>query len=64
MSHLHRFFASPEDGDPGLAVLRNDEAHHAIHVVRLRPGDRVEVIDGHGYSWAGEIAATPLVAGY
>ncbi len=55
MPHRHRFFASPESGNPSLAILRDEEAHHAIHVVRLRPGERVEVIDGQGHSWNGEV---------
>jgi 16S rRNA (uracil1498-N3)-methyltransferase len=57
MPHLHRFFASPEDDDPHRAVLRDEEAHHAIHVVRLKAGDRVEVLDGRGRRWPGTIAA-------
>lgn len=55
MPHLHRFFASPEVGNPSIAILRDEEAHHAIHVVRLRPHERVEVIDGQGHSWTGEV---------
>jgi 16S rRNA (uracil1498-N3)-methyltransferase len=57
MPHLHRFFAAPESDDPHRAVLRDEEAHHAIHVVRLKAGDRVEVLDGRGRRWPGTIAA-------
>ncbi|GMV93283.1 MAG: ribosomal RNA small subunit methyltransferase E [Candidatus Hydrogenedentota bacterium] len=55
MPHLHRFFATPEDDDPGRAILRDEEAHHAIHVVRLKPGDEIAVFDGQGRTWIGEI---------
>ena len=57
MAHLHRFFATPEDNDPSAAILRDEEAHHAIHVVRLRVGDCVEVMNGRGHSWTGTIAS-------
>lgn len=55
MPHLHRFFATPEDEDPNYAVLRDEEAHHALHVVRLKAGDAVAVFDGQGRIWTGEI---------
>jgi len=55
--HVHRFFAAPEDSDPGIAILRDEEAHHAIHVVRLRGGDQVEMFDGLGRSWTATVAS-------
>ena len=45
---MHRFYLPPEQttGDPLL--LRDREAHHAAHVLRLKAGDTVEVLDGVG----------------
>ncbi len=55
MPHMHRFFGKPDRDAPGRATLRDEEAHHAIHVVRLKAGDDVEVFDGQGQIWTGEI---------
>ena len=40
-------------GEPrhGEARLRASEARHAVHVVRIRPGDRIWGLDGAGRSW-------------
>lgn len=32
-------------------VLRDEEAHHALHVVRVKAGDAIEVFDGTGNAW-------------
>lgn len=37
--------------------MGGDEAHHALHVVRVRPGDPVALFDGHGREISGEVAA-------
>lgn len=55
MPHLHRFFATPNPEDSSRATLRDEEAHHAIHVVRLREGEEVQVFDGRGRRWDGAI---------
>ncbi|HOH51592.1 MAG TPA: hypothetical protein PLI98_12715, partial [Candidatus Hydrogenedentes bacterium] len=55
MPHTHRFYC------PGLAAtapgtefpLPKEEARHAVAVLRLRPGDRLEVFDGLGLSGSG-----------
>ena len=38
------------------ANLSGSEAHHLIHVLRARSGDRVELIDGSGRVWTGEVS--------
>lgn len=46
---MHRFYLPPEqcrDTDP---VLEGREAHHALHVLRVRGGERVIVLDGAGH---------------
>jgi 16S rRNA (uracil1498-N3)-methyltransferase len=48
MPHEHRFYLSPEALVEGPATLAGHEAHHALHVVRVRPGDAVRVFDGAG----------------
>lgn len=39
-------------------VVRGDEAHHLLRVVRMRPGDPVRVFDGRGREWQATVAAT------
>jgi len=42
---MHRFFL-PSFPQPTLSA---DEAHHALHVLRLKVGDTVNVFDGRGH---------------
>lgn len=42
---MHRFFLP----DFQHLALSSAEAHHAIHVLRLKPGDLVNVFDGRGH---------------
>ena len=51
MSHIYRFYACPEVGDDSAVVLRDEEAHHALHVLRIKVGQEVHVFDGQGRSW-------------
>ena len=53
-TRIHRFHA--EDLSRPLVRLAGPEGHHAFHVLRLRPGDAVELFDGRGRSAAGRIA--------
>src|SRR5258706_6232053 len=45
---MHRFYLAPgqKAGEP--LTLTGPEAHHALHVLRLRPGERVVILDGTG----------------
>jgi len=43
---MHRCFA-PLDGSSSC-LLPDEEAHHLVHVLRMREGDAVEVTDGKG----------------
>jgi 16S rRNA (uracil1498-N3)-methyltransferase len=56
MSHLHRFYISPEADADREIVLSNEEAHHALHVVRLRPGERALLFDGCGREIEGVVS--------
>lgn len=51
-----RFHAESLDAD--AVTLAGAEAHHALNVVRVRPGEPVELFDGRGGSAAGVVAET------
>jgi 16S rRNA (uracil1498-N3)-methyltransferase len=46
MPSIHRFFVASLDGD--VIDIQDSEAHHLIHVLRLGPGTKVELLDGRG----------------
>ena len=48
MAHVHRFYIPPETPETEEVVLTDVEAHHALHVVRVQPGDEVVLFDGAG----------------
>lgn len=45
---MHRFFLPPEQCRGQSLQLDGREAHHALHVLRLKRGDPVTVLDGAG----------------
>src|SRR5512144_1630043 len=45
---MHRFFLAPEASRSENLTLEGSEAHHALHVLRVRQGERVTVLDGAG----------------
>src|SRR5262249_41003323 len=52
---LRRFLLSfPPEADK--VILSGDEAHHLTHVLRVKPGDSIELIDGAGKIWRGDVA--------
>src|SRR5262245_24645990 len=48
---MHRFYLPPDQCRDTVLTLHDREAHHALHVVRLRPGERVIVLDGAGHEF-------------
>ena len=56
MPHLHRFYHPDTPSPTGIVALSAEEAHHALRVLRVRPGDAVELFDGQGHAWTGVIA--------
>ncbi len=50
------FFTPGVKADAEFVELTPDAAHHLDKVMRLRPGDAVEVRDGLGNAWSGEIS--------
>jgi 16S rRNA (uracil1498-N3)-methyltransferase len=45
---MHRFYLPPESCRKNSLRLDGREAHHALHVLRLKRGERVTVLDGAG----------------
>jgi 16S rRNA (uracil1498-N3)-methyltransferase len=52
---MHRFYLAPEQCRGPILLLADREAHHARHVVRVRPGERVSVVNGEGQEFLCEI---------
>ena len=51
---MHRFYSTPDPGRDDLEWLTPEDSRHALTVLRLKPGDRVEVIS-LGRPWLAEI---------
>ena len=51
-----RFFA-PSCSESGTLTLDGPEAHHLMHVLRIAPGEQVEVFDGRGLVVSAEVVA-------
>lgn len=45
---MHRFFLPPNQCKDKTLILTESEAHHALHVLRIRHGERLMVLDGAG----------------
>jgi 16S rRNA (uracil1498-N3)-methyltransferase len=52
---MARFFVPANSISSGRAILTGDEFDHLHRVLRLRPGDRVEIFDGEGSEHEGAI---------
>jgi len=46
---MHRFYLPPERSQEEHLFLTGSEAHHALHVLRLKRGQSVTVLDGAGH---------------
>jgi 16S rRNA (uracil1498-N3)-methyltransferase len=55
---MHRFHISPGFNLEDLVTLDAKESHHALSVLRVKPGEVVELLDGQGGSFQGIIAGT------
>jgi 16S rRNA (uracil1498-N3)-methyltransferase len=56
MSHVHRFYVEPGVSLEGEVALSEQEAHHGLHVVRLRVGEAVALFDGAGREAIGVVS--------
>jgi 16S rRNA (uracil1498-N3)-methyltransferase len=54
---MPRFYLPPEQCNGAALVLAGREAHHALHVLRVRAGDRVTVLNGAGREFACQVDA-------
>ena len=48
---MHRFFTAPENITDEKAILRGTDVAHIRTVLRLKRGDRVQILDGHGHCY-------------
>jgi len=46
---MPRFFVPPSEFQKDTPALDAAESHHAIHVLRLAPGDKITLFDGEGH---------------
>lgn len=58
MSHPHRFYAPDLPEGAGRVELSKEEAHHALHVLRVREGDDATLFDGAGRWAEGRVCET------
>jgi 16S rRNA (uracil1498-N3)-methyltransferase len=52
---MHRFYLPPEQCQNSTLELTGEEAHHALRVLRIQPGERVVVLDGAGSQFDCEV---------
>src|SRR5580692_9664461 len=45
---MRRFYLPPPECRADHLILTGNEAHHAADVLRIKPGDKVAVLDGAG----------------
>jgi len=50
------FFIPPEAIASDTAILEGAEAHHVLHVLRLKKGSRIDLFDGTGTLYSAEIS--------
>src|SRR5882672_12151729 len=48
---MHRFYLPREHGHDCALTLTGREAHHGLRVLRVRPGEKVGVLDGEGHRY-------------
>src|SRR5690349_11601812 len=53
---MHRFYLPPEQTGSDMMRLEGREAHHAADVLRVRPGDQAEILNGTGEIFTCEVA--------
>ena len=57
MTERRFFIDHPPEDIPGLVEISGGEAHHARHVLRLRKGDDVVLLDDDGQEYPGRIVS-------
>ncbi len=54
---MHRFFIEPSALTGDRAVLTGPQAHQLLHVLRLRPGARILLLDDAGWEYEAELTS-------
>jgi 16S rRNA (uracil1498-N3)-methyltransferase len=54
---MHRFFVSPDWITGRQAILGDPVAHQVCHVLRMRPGERIILLDDSGWEFETELGA-------
>ena len=57
MSLDHAFYVEPSSVLNQTFTLNEDESHHAHHVLRMKPGNLIRLLDGNGIGYTGKIIA-------
>ncbi len=52
---MHRFFVTPEWLAQERAYIKGGQAHQIFHVLRLKPGDHITLLDNGGWEYEVEI---------
>jgi 16S rRNA (uracil1498-N3)-methyltransferase len=52
---MHRFYLPPTQCQGDVLTLTGAEAHHALDVLRVKPGDSVTALDGAGREYSCEV---------
>jgi 16S rRNA (uracil1498-N3)-methyltransferase len=52
---MHRFYLPPAQCETLPLLLTGREAHHGVHVLRIRAGEQVAVLDGVGHEFLCEV---------
>ena len=55
MKHIHRFFVSKKLTAGSSVCLDEDDSFHAVRVLRLKPGDALELVDPDGCVFEAEV---------
>src|SRR5262245_629283 len=55
---MHRFYLPPAESQSDVLQLSARDAHHARHVLRVRDGERLVVLDGSGHEILCEVIRT------
>ena len=55
---MHRFYVPSDQAHDPVLKLSERETHHAVHVLRVRSGERVVALDGAGHEFMGETRST------
>lgn len=62
MAHIPRFYIEPAQIGETPIRLEDAEAHHAIHVVRVKVGDAIKCFDGVGTNVEGTVSGVERAA--